>query len=51
MESNSPEPSSGGASGTNRAFYGRLQSDFLDDNDDPNDFNSLMQNHLRVIQE
>lgn len=42
MESSSPEPSSGGASGTNRAFFGRLQQDFLEDNDDANDFNSLM---------
>ena len=42
MESSSPEPSSGGASGTNRAFYGRLQQDFLEDENDANDFNSLM---------
>lgn len=51
MESSSPEPSSGGASGTNRAFFGRLQQDFLEDYDDAKDFNSLMQNHMRAIQE
>ena len=43
MESSSPEPSSGGASGTNRfSVHGKFNSDFLEDNDDPNDFNSLM---------
>ena len=51
MESSSPEPTSGSHSGTGRAFYGRLQQDFLDEENDPYDFNSLMQNHLRVIQE
>lgn len=49
MESSSPEPTSGSASGTNRHFNFRLQQDFLEENDDPSDFNSLMQNHLRVI--
>lgn len=49
MEPGSPEPHSGSASGTNRAFYNRLQQDFLEDNDDPSEFNNLMQNHLRVI--
>lgn len=49
MESSSPEPGSGSASGTNRALFGRLQQDFLEENDDPSDFHNLMQNHLRVI--
>ena len=51
MEASSPEPTSGSASGTNKALYGKLQQDFLDEGDDPSDFNNLMQNHLRVIQE
>lgn len=28
-----------------------MQQDFLEENDDTSDFNNLMQNHLRVIQE
>ena len=51
MEPGSPEPASGSASGTNRALFNRIQQDFLEDNDDQSEFNSLMQNHLRVIQE
>ena len=51
QESSSPEPTSGSASGTNRAFHSRLHQDFLEDDNDTSDFNSLMQNHLRAIQE
>lgn len=29
----------------------RIQQDFLEEDNDPSDFNNLMQNHLRVIQE
>ena len=53
QESSSPEPTSGSVSGTNQAFYGRLHTDFLEEDNDPYDFNHLMDNHMRmrVIQE
>ncbi len=51
MEASSPEPASGSASGTNRALYGRLSQDFLEDDNDASDFSKLMKNHMQVIQE
>ena len=51
MEASSPEPASGSASGTNRALYGRISQDFLEDDNDASDFTKLMKNHMQVIQE
>ena len=49
MEASSPEATSGSASGTNRALYGRLSQDFLEDDNDASDFSKLMKNHMQVI--